>query len=92
VSYTCPVCGYPDLKEPPRGETTGGSYEICPSCGIQFGYDDGAGGIDTYAREVIYKKWRKKWVEGGMVWKSNGIKSPRDWKPVEQLRNVEKHD
>ncbi len=39
----CPVCGYKNLYEPayqptPKGNL--GSYEICPSCGFQFGVTD----------------------------------------------------
>jgi hypothetical protein len=88
MGYTCPVCGYPDLTELPRGEATGGSYEICPSCGIQFGYSDEAGG-DAVRRQAIYEKWRQQWIEKGMLWRSIGIKQPPDWNPKEQLRNVQ---
>ncbi len=33
--FTCPVCGYPSLQEEPFY-----SYEICPCCGVEFGFDD----------------------------------------------------
>jgi hypothetical protein len=81
--------GYPELEEEPRTEATGASYEICPSCGIQFGYRDEAGG-DADAREAIYRHWRTKWIETGMVWDKGRTKPPRDWDPMDQLRNVEK--
>jgi hypothetical protein len=42
--FTCPACGFPDLHDEPRTEASGGSFEICPSCGIQFGYSDENGG------------------------------------------------
>lgn len=32
--YTCPVCFYAGLSRPPE------DHLICPSCGVQFGYDD----------------------------------------------------
>lgn len=35
-------------------------YEICRSCGIQFGYDDAAGD-DPEVRYVVYSEWRKAW-------------------------------
>jgi hypothetical protein len=35
--HRCPVCGYA-LAEPAWTPERGGSFEICPSCGIQFGY------------------------------------------------------
>ncbi len=44
MSYTCPVCGYPCLTERPRLPRSGGGwFEICPSCGSQFGLTDDTG-------------------------------------------------
>ena len=37
------------------------SFEICPFCAIQFGYDDMAGG-DIEKRKMIYKKWHDVWL------------------------------
>ena len=56
-SFACPACGYPDLAEAPWSES-GGSFEICPSCGIQFGYTDMAGG-DPNARQRVWEEWPK---------------------------------
>ncbi len=41
-----------------------GSLEICPSCGMQFGYADAAGG-DSLHRERLHMAWRAKWLEVG---------------------------
>ena len=38
--HRCPVCGYRKLREKPRTYDGGGSFEICPSCGFQFGVSD----------------------------------------------------
>jgi hypothetical protein len=85
MPYTCPVCGYPNLQEEPRGgEEIGGSYEICPSRGIQFGYDDEAGG-DYTRRLQLYKTWRQKWIDKGIPWHFAGVARPADWNPSEQL-------
>ena len=75
----CPVCGYPGLDEPPRDPVEGGaSYEICPCCGFQFGFDDDDG-------DYSYEQWRADWLEAGMPWR--GVeRAPRDWHPREQLR------
>jgi rubredoxin len=35
--WTCPVCGYPALHEPPRSPEGHPSYEICPSCIFEYG-------------------------------------------------------
>ena len=36
MKYTCPVCGFDDLESDPKL----GGHEICPTCEIQFGFDD----------------------------------------------------
>jgi hypothetical protein len=79
----CPACGYPDLDEPPRrSPTSGGSYEICPSCGFEFGVTDDDCGF-TYAT------WRARWIALDMPWDSEGIESPPDgWDPKAQLANL----
>jgi len=40
LKYTCPVCGFNGLKEAPYGPNQEPSYEICPNCGFEFGFDD----------------------------------------------------
>jgi hypothetical protein len=79
--YRCPVCGYPGLEEPPRTEESGGSYEICPSCGFEFGVTDDDRGIS-------YEQWRREWISGGMRWWSRRPR-PAGWDPRAQLRDVE---
>ncbi len=80
MKHTCPVCGYPKLKEAPRTQDGGGSYEICPSCGFQFGVSDDDRGF-TYAQ------WRAKWQAEGMKWSSER-KIPRGWNPAAQIATV----
>ena len=69
MAHTCPICSYPQLKEPPRGKSGGGSYEICPSCGFQFGVDDDDRGIS-------FDQWRKDWIKRGRPWSSQSIAPP----------------
>ena len=80
VMHICPVCGYSGLEEPPRSLTTGGgSFEICPSCGFQFGVTDDDQGYS-------YDDWRKEWISRGMPWDSSGIEEPpAGWDAREQL-------
>ena len=73
--HPCPVCDYPNLSEPPRSEFGGGSFEICPSCGFQFGVNDDDEGIS-------YETWRRRWEARGMPWSGIGLKQPASWKPV----------
>lgn len=84
IGHLCPVCGYPDLEEPPRSPRTGaGSYEICPSCGFEFGVTDDDLGYS-------YDSWRQLWIDKGMPWSSEGIEPEPDvWNPVAQLRVIE---
>jgi hypothetical protein len=76
--YRCPVCGYPDLEEPARFADGNPSWEICPSCGFEFGYDDDEAG-DSYA------DWRQRWIENGMRWWSRSHRKPPGWDPHAQL-------
>lgn len=80
---TCPVCAYPKLAEPPRSPSGGGSYEICPSCGFQFGVDDDDKGI-THA------EWRTRWTEKGTPWSNRGIAKPEGWNAKSQLATLKK--
>ncbi len=79
VHYTCPACGYPDLSEPPRSASGGGSYEICFSCGFEFGVTDDDLGF-------TYESWRQRWAALGMPWDGLGIdEPPLGWDPARQL-------
>ena len=81
-SFTCPVCGFRHLHEPPW-DSDSGSLEICPSCGTQFGYSDAAGG-DAASRERRHRELRAEWIRGGMSWWSTRT-PPADWSPFEQV-------
>ncbi len=80
-TFSCPVCGYAKLKEAPRSASGGGSYEICPACGFQFGVSDDDDGID-------YEEWRADWVANGMEWSSIGIPKPKGWDPKKLLKTL----
>ncbi len=60
VTGKCPVCGNTLNGQPWNGNSA--SLEICSVCGIQFGYDDAAGGKKEM-REDIYKRWRESWFK-----------------------------
>lgn len=84
ATYRCPACGYDGLDEPPRSLVTGGgSYEICPSCGFEFGVTDDDLGCS-------YDTWRARWIERGTPWESAAIRpAPDGWDPTEQLRALD---
>jgi len=82
--HICPVCAYPHLTEPARSKSGGGSYEICPSCGFQFGVDDDDKGI-------TFEQWRAKWIKGGAKWASKGIAKPDAWDGAKQSARLASH-
>jgi hypothetical protein len=55
MEYFCPVCAQA-FDTPWEG-----SFDICPGCGIQFGYDES--GRDT--NPIVYEEWRKAWIANG---------------------------
>jgi hypothetical protein len=79
------VCGYALDSLPWDGEIS--SLEICPCCGIQFGYHDAAGD-GPGGRRTIYQELRNKWVAADHPWSSKSQPPPADWDPREQLRRV----
>lgn len=80
----CPACGYILDFEPWADGSP--SDEICPCCGIQFGYTDAAGG-DMQRRTALYEKWRSDWIAAGMPWRSPGP-APVDWNPTKQIKSL----
>jgi hypothetical protein len=76
---TCPVCGYNGLHEPAYDRFGCSSFEICPCCGVEFGYQD--------ARRS-HESLRAEWVAKGMPWHSHVKVPPPGWDPAQQLRSV----
>jgi hypothetical protein len=61
------------MEEGPR------DYNICPSCGTEFGLHDVNSGIEEL---------RQVWLESGPTWFSKVIPQPREWKPMIQLAGL----
>lgn len=76
----CPVCGNSLSKPAWRGDLA--SFEICRSCGTQFGYQDHLRTPERYA------ELREQWVASGMRWWSKSNGPPPGWDPEQQLRRV----
>ena len=81
MNHPCPVCAFPALREAPRSKSHGASYEICPSCGFQFGVSDDDGGF-------TYVIWRAAWKRRGAKWSSRSIAAPRGWNAPSQLATL----
>jgi hypothetical protein len=71
-NYLCPVCGYA-MDEPPS------SFNVCPSCGTEFGVND----VNASIPEL-----RQAWIEIGPKWWSVTDKQPENWDPFQQLANL----
>jgi hypothetical protein len=77
--FVCPICGYPNLNEAPYDDNGCTSFNICPCCGTEFGYDD-----FTTPHSVL----RKKWIIGGMKWWNKNLLPPNNWNPKDQLNKL----
>jgi hypothetical protein len=76
-NYICPTCGYSNLERPAWNPDNGApSYDICPSCGCEFGYDD--------AKLKARENYREKWIRQGAPWFKPELK-PNGWSLKQQL-------
>src|SRR5690242_9627568 len=77
--HDCPVCGYDRLPRPAYHESGAASFQICPCCGVQFGYED---------TRFPHAALRRIWLEGGGTWYSDATQPPDDWNAMQQLRRA----
>ena len=77
-TYMCPICGYPGLDEPPYDEYGCASFDICPCCGVEYGYHDCT---------TPHVELRQRWIALGMPW--SHPPSPSGWDPEKQLRDAD---
>ncbi|WP_458119807.1 hypothetical protein [Paenibacillus sp. Z6-24] len=81
MNNICLVCGYDQLEEPQYVEGVP-SYEICPCCGFQAGFDDDAA---SYPQTI--PEYRAGWLKHDAPWFSSRGK-PVNWNLQEQLKNI----
>ena len=86
VRNICPVCGFDGLGQP-AWINDAPSFEICPSCGTEFGYDDG--GRVGEVRAARQRELREAWKAAGCPWWSQNRLPLTGWDPHEQLKRVE---
>ena len=86
MTYFCPVCGYPGLDEPPYLENEAGSFNICPCCFVEFGFDDG--GRQGKDLQDWISVAQDQWIAQGMRWSSTVTGPPARWDPPGQLANL----
>lgn len=75
--HMCPVCGFLGLEEPAY-DGNAPSYEICPSCGTEFGLDD---------YDKSWTELRQRWIRKGCRFRFPEMKPPA-WSAEEQLKRV----
>lgn len=81
----CPVCGYDKLLEAPYDKLGNPSYEICPCCNFEYGFDDDSEGYS-------FESYRTKWIDEGFKF-SDETDQPKDWNKnnmTRQLENIKK--
>jgi hypothetical protein len=71
-NFLCPVCGYGMHDEPTN-------YNICPSCGTEFGLHD---------QNASVAELRDAWIQSGPSWWSKTDPVPPGWDPLAQLERV----
>jgi hypothetical protein len=99
--YTCPVCGYAALEWEPYYGGQVPSFNMCPCCGTEFGFDDepAASGIQVpfeddreenreEFRRAAFSVLRRRWIEGGMRWFYPQVPPPPGWNPTDQLETL----
>jgi hypothetical protein len=78
--FECYICGFTNLDEPPWGEDSiTPNFQICPCCGVTFGYED--------LTEKGRKYYRKTWILEGANWFQEELK-PIDWDLKKQLLKI----
>ena len=78
--YDCPICGFDGLNEIPFNKKNEPSYEICPCCGFEFGFNG-----DN--NKHTFNEYRKKWIKEGAAWFMENEK-PKNWNCDKQLKNI----
>ena len=77
--FYCRICGYRLGFEPWGDDGKTPTYEICPCCGVEFGYED--------SDLASIRKYRESWIASGCNWfLDTGIK--KEWNFLEQLENI----
>ena len=71
--YTCPVCGFNQLADPPT------EFSICPCCGTEFELDDAF---------ATHGELRSAWLRSGAHWWSTVVERPTNWDPYSQINNL----
>lgn len=78
-SNNCRVCGLGLSDAPWDEDDKTPSWEICPCCGTEFGYED--------ITPEVSKNQRSKWLASGGEWFDKS-KKPSDWSFDQQISGI----
>ena len=78
--HLCPICGFDGLKEEPFSKKNEPSFEICPCCGFEFGFN----GENNVAS---FNAYRKQWISEGAGWFMKELE-PKNWNYKKQLDQI----
>ena len=67
VDFYCRVCGYESGDRPWGDDGHLPSFDMCPCCGVEWGYEDNG----LFSTE----RYRNLWIEKGAPWFSRHIQS-----------------
>ncbi|GGQ95257.1 hypothetical protein GCM10008957_04510 [Deinococcus ruber] len=77
--YACRVCGY-IYPVPPYGDDGDSpTYNYCPCCGVEYGYQD-------FTPEGV-RMYREEWLSRGRLW-HDPKEEPENWDWIEQSKNI----
>lgn len=79
----CRICGFRPAFPPYGEDGCSASYEICASCGNEYGV------TDRHDRQIEQR--REDWLRTGPGWYSQHTAPPADWDPWDQLQQVPDH-
>lgn len=79
VSLHCRVCGLQQSEPPWGADGRSPTFEICPCCGVEFGYED--------VNETSALQARNAWLANGARWTTPTAR-PADWDVEVQLRQL----
>lgn len=77
--FRCRVCGYLSGTPPWGDDGKCPTYEICPCCGVEYGYEDSS--------VIGVKRYREQWVASGGKWQ-DAKEKPENWSLENQLKRA----
>lgn len=80
-TFVCPVCGWPELANPPFREPLWSDQDDCPCCGFEME-------VDSEIKGWSYENYRAQWILDGMPWWSPTSGPPRGLDKESQLASI----